>query len=84
MTTADVEPNKLEGAMRRFKRLHEKTGIINTLRSKQYFEKPASKRKRLKAAAKKRTIKLERKAEEVRKASRSKFIKERCTRKIEG
>ena len=81
MAKVDVEPNKLEGAIRRFKRQLEKTGIMNTLRSKQYYEKPACKRKRLKAAAVKRTIKLNRKAEEIRKSSRSKFIKERGIQK---
>jgi small subunit ribosomal protein S21 len=82
MPKIDVEINaKLESAIRRFKRLNEKTGSLNKLRAnKNGFEKPTTKRKRLKAAAVKRTAKLVKKAEEQRNASRSKFLKERGTR----
>ncbi len=77
MPIVDVESNKLEGAMRRFKRQLEKAGTMNTLRSKVHFEKPACKRKRLKAAAVKRTAKLAKKEEEILNANRSKFLRER-------
>jgi small subunit ribosomal protein S21 len=51
----DNEP--FEIALRKFKRLCEKTGIISELRRREYYEKPTWKRKREKAAAIKRHIK---------------------------
>lgn len=43
-----------EYALRRFKRVCEKSGLLTELRRREYFEKPTSLRKRKKAAAKKR------------------------------
>jgi small subunit ribosomal protein S21 len=55
MTTVKVKDNEgFETAMRRFKRLIEKTDLINDLRSREFYEKPTWKRKRKAASAVKR------------------------------
>ncbi|WP_217126696.1 30S ribosomal protein S21 [Hydrogenophilus thiooxidans] len=41
-------------AIRRFKRLVEKAGILTELRKREFFEKPSEERKRKRAAAVKR------------------------------
>ena len=43
-----------EKLMRRFKRAVEKDDLINELRKREFYEKPTSKRKRARAAARKR------------------------------
>ena len=48
----DNEP--IDMALRRFKRLCEKTGIISECRRHEFYEKPTWERKRNKAQAKKR------------------------------
>lgn len=48
-----------ESALRRFKRVCEKAGILPESRRREYYEKPTSLRKRKRAAAKKRTMKKE-------------------------
>ncbi len=48
----DSEPFDI--ALRRFKRICEKSGIYAELRRREYYEKPTSVRKRMKAAAVKR------------------------------
>ncbi len=48
----DNEP--LDIALRRFRRICEKSGIYSEMRSREYYEKPAMKRKRLLALALKR------------------------------
>ena len=48
----DNEP--FEVALRRFKRLCEKTGVLSEIRRREYYEKPTSVRKRKAAAAVKR------------------------------
>ena len=48
------ESENVESAMRRFKRSCEKSGILTELRKREFYEKPTSKRKRMKAAAQKR------------------------------
>jgi len=56
MTTIKVKENEpFDVALRRFKRLVEKTGLMNDLRAKEFYEKPTWERKR-KAAAGKKTI----------------------------
>lgn len=53
-----VRPHEhVEGALRKFKRAVEKSGILSKARRCQYFEKPSIKRKRAKAAAIKRHLK---------------------------
>ena len=46
-----------DGALRRFKRLCEKSGILTELRRREYHEKPTEFRKRKRAAAIKRNLK---------------------------
>lgn len=51
------EKEPFENAVRRFKRVVEKAGVITAARRRQFFEKPKTARKRAKLAAKKREIK---------------------------
>jgi small subunit ribosomal protein S21 len=48
----DGEP--INTALRRFKRKVEESGTLDTLRSKEFYEKPTTERKRKKGAAKAR------------------------------
>lgn len=55
MTIIKVKENEpFDVALRRFKRLVEKTGLMNDLRAKEFYEKPTWERKRKAAAAVKR------------------------------
>ena len=49
MTSVNVDKN-FERAFRQFKRKVERAGTLQTVRDKQYFEKPSTKRNRKKAA----------------------------------
>jgi ribosomal protein S21 len=52
MSTIKVKENEpFDVALRRFKRLIEKTGLINDLRAREFYEKPTWERKRKAAAA---------------------------------
>jgi small subunit ribosomal protein S21 len=53
--TRDNEPFDI--ALRRFKRMCEKAGILSEMRRHEFYEKPTWKRKRKSAAAKKRLLK---------------------------
>jgi small subunit ribosomal protein S21 len=64
--TQNTDPNMIiklrenepfEGAMRRFKRAIEKTGLLTELRAREAYEKPTTERKRKHAAACKRHYK---------------------------
>jgi len=58
MTIIRVKENEpYEVAIRRFKRTIEKAGTLTELRSREFYEKPTSERKRKKAAAVKRHYK---------------------------
>ncbi|HEY5637831.1 MAG TPA: 30S ribosomal protein S21 [Burkholderiales bacterium] len=58
MPTVRVRENEpFEVAMRRFKRTIEKSGLLTELRSREFYEKPTSERKRKLAAAVKRNHK---------------------------
>lgn len=48
------EHENINQALRRFKRKVEDAGILDTLRSKEFYEKPTTERKRKKGAAKAR------------------------------
>jgi len=48
------ENEPYEVAIRRFKRLIEKTGLLNELRSREFYEKPTAEKKRKRSAAVKR------------------------------
>ena len=51
------ENEPFDVALRRFKRSCEKAGILSEVRSREFYEKPTSERKRKKAAAVKRHAK---------------------------
>ena len=56
MTSVIVDRN-FERALRQFKRKVERSGKLQTVRDKQYFEKPYAKRNRKKAAGRARALK---------------------------
>ncbi len=51
------ENEPFDAAMRRFKRSCEKASVLSVVRSREFYEKPTTKRKRAKAAAVKRHLK---------------------------
>lgn len=55
--TVEVRNGNVEAAIRKFKRKVQNSGIIQEVRERQYYEKPTSKRKRKKAAARNRWLK---------------------------
>lgn len=55
----DSEP--FENAMKRFKKMVEKAGILSDIRKREHYEKPSVKKKKKAIAAKKRAIKKMRK-----------------------
>jgi len=56
MTTVRIRDNEsFEGALKRFKKLVEKSGVLTELRKREFYEKPSVKRKRKAIAAVKRT-----------------------------
>ncbi len=76
----DHEP--FDAALRRFKRICEKAGIISEMRRHEFFEKPKWKRKRLAAQARKRLLKkLSRERILPARASASKKKEKRETRR---
>jgi len=48
---------KFESLFRRFKKAVEKDGILKECRKREYYEKPCTRRKRARAAARKRHLK---------------------------
>jgi len=50
------EHEPFENALKRFKKLCEREGILSDIRKRQYFEKPSAKRKRKAIAARKRCL----------------------------
>jgi small subunit ribosomal protein S21 len=58
VTTVVVESDEsFENALRRFKKLCEKSGLLFELRRRQHYEKPSVKRKRKMLAARKKAQK---------------------------
>lgn len=58
MPLVKVKPHEpFEAALRRFKRIVEKSSLLSRARKKQAYEKPSAERKRKRAAAKKRARK---------------------------
>jgi len=51
------EDESFEKALKRFKKLCEKEGIITEMKRREFYEKPSVKRKRKQRAARKRLIK---------------------------
>ena len=61
MTGIRVRDNEsIESAIRRFKKLCEKSGILAELRKREHYEKPSVKRKKKALAAKKRALRRSR------------------------
>lgn len=59
MTTVRIkETEPFDVALRRFKRTVERSGLLNDLKAREFYEKPAEARKRKKAAAVKRQLRL--------------------------
>ena len=54
LTVVLKENENITQALRRFKRKVEVSGVLDTLRSKEFYEKPTTERKRNKSAAKNR------------------------------
>ncbi len=50
------EDESFEGALRRFKRKCEKSGILTELKKRQHYEKPSVKRKRKEVQARKKMM----------------------------
>ncbi|MGD9578137.1 MAG: 30S ribosomal protein S21 [Syntrophorhabdus sp.] len=51
------EGESFESALKRFKKLCEKIGILSEIKKREHFEKPSVKRKKKMLAAKKRAVK---------------------------
>mgnify|MGYP001552065869 CR=1 FL=1 len=60
-----VKGNNVEQAIRALKRKVQKAGIIKELRERQYFTKPAEKRREAKKARKKVLYKMQKKNDEM-------------------
>lgn len=52
--TVLVKDNNVERALRKFKKKIAETGLLNELRDREFYEKPTTKRKRKKSAARNR------------------------------
>ncbi len=52
-----LEDEPFEKALKRFKRIVEKEGILTEVKRRQFYEKPSEKRKRKERQARKRIIK---------------------------
>lgn len=60
VTKVIVEPDEsFESALRRFKKLCEKSGLLSEFKKRQHYEKPSVKRKRKALAARKKTKRRE-------------------------
>ncbi len=51
------ENESFEGALKRFKKMCEKAGIMYEMRKREYYEKPSVRRKKKALAARKRALK---------------------------
>ncbi len=51
------EGESFEGAVKRFKKMCEKAGILSELRKREHYEKPSVRRKKKSIAARKRALK---------------------------
>ncbi len=67
MSWVKLKPGEsFESLMKRFKKAVERAGILADVRKNEFYEKPSVKRKRKRAAAKKRALKLQKKLERMR------------------
>lgn len=63
MTFIKIRDNEsFEGALKRFKKIVEKSGVLTELRKREFYEKPSQKRKRKAIAAVKRSQRTKRPA----------------------
>lgn len=53
-TSVEVRNDDVNGALRRFKKKVQDSGILQELKEREFYEKPTTRRKRAKAAAKSR------------------------------
>ena len=54
------EGERIDSALRRFRKAVDKSGVLSDLRKHEYFEKPSEKKKRKQAAARKRAARAAR------------------------
>ena len=58
MASVTVKENEpFEVALRRFKKLCERTGVLSELRKREHYEKPSVRRKKKSIAARKKALK---------------------------
>ncbi|MDE2180756.1 MAG: 30S ribosomal protein S21 [candidate division NC10 bacterium] len=58
MASVTVKENEpFEVALRRFKKLCERTGVLSELRKREHYEKPSVRRKKKSMAARKKALK---------------------------
>jgi len=58
MSSVTVKENEpFESALRRFKKVCEKAGVLSELRKREHYEKPSVRRKKKKLAARKKAMK---------------------------
>lgn len=58
MASVTVKENEpFEVALRRFKKLCERTGVLSEIRKREHYEKPSVRRKKKSIAARKKTLK---------------------------
>ena len=57
MAKVEVKDNKLEDALRKFKRNCARDGIMGEVRKREHYEKPSVRRKKKSEAARKRKFK---------------------------
>lgn len=54
------ENESFEGALRRFKKMCEKSGLLSEVRKRDHYEKPSTRKKRKAVAARKNALKAQR------------------------
>lgn len=54
------EGEHFEAALRRFKKLCEKSGVLSEIRKREHYEKPSIKKKKKALAARKKALKMQR------------------------
>ncbi|HEX4922503.1 MAG: 30S ribosomal protein S21 [Bdellovibrionia bacterium] len=57
------EGEGFEGALRRFKKQVEKSGILSELKKREHYEKPSVRKKKKSIAARKRLLKKQKKSD---------------------
>ncbi|OIP65308.1 MAG: 30S ribosomal protein S21 [Nitrospirae bacterium CG_4_9_14_3_um_filter_53_35] len=53
------EGESFEGALRRFKKMCEKSGLLSEIRKREHYEKPSIRKKRKTLAAQKKALKIQ-------------------------